>query len=355
MSLIKKLIIDESLSLKDAMLVLDSTAKGIVFVVNKDRLFLGTLTDGDIRRWILKGGALDANAKDVAFKNAFSLVEHQDKTDVIHRMSELEIEYAPILNQKGQIVDVLANEHRIPEFKNEQVFRELDVDVVIMAGGKGTRLDPFTKVLPKPLIPIGDKTVLEIIIERFTHHNLHHIYLSVNYKAAIIKAYFEDIDRDYKITYIEESIPLGTAGALHYLRSKTIKPIIVTNCDIIVDADYADLVYHHTHKQNDITIVVSLKHYNIPYGVCEIENGGDLKHILEKPEYSMLINTGMYVVSPRVLKMIPKDSFFHFTHLIEKVKMHGGKVGVFPIGENAWTDTGEWNEYKSAVGKFEND
>ena len=144
---------------------------------------------------------------------------------------------------------------------------------------------------------------------------------------------------------------MGTVGSLKKLDGKLTKDIILTNCDIIIEADYSDLLNHHKEKCNDITIVASLKHYNIPYGICEIENGGQLVNIKEKPEYDLLVNTGMYILKPEVLKYIPSDEFFHITHLIEKIKITH-KIGIYPISENSWIDTGEWVEYKKAIKQF---
>ena len=123
----------------------------------------------------------------------------------------------------------------------------------------------------------------------------------------------------------------------------------MTNCDIIIDANYAEIVKYHCDEKNDITLISSVKHYQIPYGVCEIENGGQLKHIDEKPEFSFLINTGMYIISSRVLPMIPKNEHYHITDLIDKVQHEDGKIGIYPISENAWIDTGEWDQYKNAI------
>ena len=126
-------------------------------------------------------------------------------------------------------------------------------------------------------------------------------------------------------------------------------PILVTNCDIIIKADYGELVEFHEQRKNDITLVASLKNYPIPYGVCEIENGGSLIQLTEKPEYNLLVNTGMYILEPETLHLIPENEFFHITHLIERVKAGGGRIGVFPISENAWLDTGQWVEYKNSL------
>ena len=223
---------------------------------------------------------------------------------------------------------------------------------VIMAGGKGTRLDPFTRILPKPLIPIGDKTILEIIIDKFMDYRVNHFYISVNHKAKIIKSYFEELDPDYDLTFLYEEKPLGTVGALKQLEGKIEGNIVLTNCDIIIDADYADILKNHRDNNNGITVVASLKHYNIPYGICEIENGGTLVCIKEKPEYDFLVNTGMYIIDSKLVKFIPENEFFHITHLIEAVQKQGTRIGVYPISENSWIDTGEWVEYKNAIEKL---
>jgi len=177
-------------------------------------------------------------------------------------------------------------------------------------------------------------------------------YLSVNHKANIIKSYFEELNPEYNLEYLYEDKPLGTVGALKQLEGKIKDNLILTNCDIIIDTDYCDLYKHHIKNKNDITLVASVKHYNIPYGICKIENGGTLINIKEKPEYDFLVNTGMYVLNSDILQYIPKNEFFHITHLIEKIKKMGRKVGVYPISENSWVDTGEWAEYKKAVEKI---
>jgi dTDP-glucose pyrophosphorylase len=348
----KELIIRDNLPLKEAMRALDNTAMKVLFVVDHKGVFVGSLTDGDIRRWILKGGALKGTSDQVAFKNAYVVSSPYNLDTIKDEMKERNVEIVPVLDETKHIVEMLYYERLFQNPLKKKSFSKLDIPVVIMAGGRGTRLDPFTRILPKPLIPIGEKTILEIIIDKFIPYGVNHFYLSVNYKAAIIKSYFEDLQSEYTVEYIEESKPLGTAGALFQLQGKFETPVLVTNCDIIIEADYADLAKHHYQEDNDITIVASIKHYSIPYGVCEIENGGTLKQINEKPEYSFLINTGMYILSPTVLNMIPQNEFFHITHLVEKLRKEGRKVGIYPISENAWVDTGEWEEYKKAIGKL---
>jgi NDP-sugar pyrophosphorylase family protein len=179
--------------------------------------------------------------------------------------------------------------------------------------------------------------------------------LTVNHKSNIIKSYFEDIDKDYKIKLVKEDKPLGTAGSLKLVEDKLESVFIVTNCDIIIHADYSEIVDFHISSGYDITLVSSMMHYKIPYGICEIDRGGSLIEIREKPEYNFLISTGMYVLNKKILRLIPNNELFHITNLMEDVKKQGGTVGVFPISENSWDDTGEWDEYNKAVKRLTND
>ena len=223
-----------------------------------------------------------------------------------------------------------------------------------MAGGKGTRMKPFTNILPKPLIPVGDKSMLEVIMDEYNLYFQSKFHISVNYKANLIKAYLEDFVVMYDISYVYEQIPLGTGGALKYLEGKIKRPFFVSNCDILIKANYTDIYNDHLIKNNDITIVASLIHYKVPYGVCEIENGGELKGMVEKPEYDFLVNAGMYILNPDILKLIPENEFYNITDLIDSVKSSGGKVGVFPVSENSYSDSGQWEEYRNMLNALTN-
>lgn len=345
------ILIDKSASVKDAMKKLDKSAEKILFVTENRIKLIGSLTDGDIRRWILSDGDLNDVVLNVCFKGTFFVNEHFSLSEIKEEIVKREIFYVPVVNERKEILDFLVWDKLFDRKLLRKSKQLLDAEVVIMAGGKGTRLDPFTKILPKPLIPIGEQSILEIIIDRFVDYQVKEFFISVNHKAKIIKSYFEEIQPEYKLTYLFEEKPLGTVGALKQLEGMFRKEIILTNCDIIIDTDYSDLLRHHKEQKNAITIVASLKHYNIPYGICEIENGGQLVNIKEKPEYDFLINTGMYVINPEVISHIPENELFHITHLIDKIKQ-SHRIGIYPISENSWTDTGEWIEYRKAVEKF---
>jgi NDP-sugar pyrophosphorylase family protein len=221
-----------------------------------------------------------------------------------------------------------------------------------MAGGKGTRLEPFTKVLPKPLVPIHEKPIIENIIEIFTKLGCTNFHITVKYKGKILKAYFDELQPDYNVHFVEEKEPLGTAGSLRFLDGQFNQPFFVTNCDIIIKADYISLYEFHQKGGYDVTLVASAKDYVIPYGTCELNSNGHLSHINEKPHYDFLINTGLYLLNPDVLKLIPENKFYHITHLIENAKNQGKKVGVFPIDDDAWIDVGQWTEYQKAITKL---
>jgi dTDP-glucose pyrophosphorylase len=345
----QKLLIDQNSSIMDAMRQLEENERRILFVVDPENHLLGTVTDGDIRRWILAEGSLDSRVGKVCNTHPYVVKPGYDLAQVKEEMLLRKITSVPVVNAENQVIDFLMWESIYGENISYKPTGRIDLPVVIMAGGKGTRLDPFTKVLPKPLVPVGEKTVIEIIIDSFVMYGVDKFYISVNYKSKIIKSYFEELNPTYGIEYVHEDIPLGTAGSLRFLRGKINSTFIVTNCDIILKADYLDIVQYHLNNHNDITLVASLKNYNIPYGVCEIENGGVLKCMREKPEYNFLVNIGMYILEKDTVEHIPDNEFFHITHLIEKVQESGGKVGVYPIGDKAWIDVGEWSEYKKAL------
>lgn len=347
------LLIDGNDVIKDGIKRLEQSENKILFVVESQGELIGSLTDGDVRRWILNGGNnFNEAVCNVCYRDTFFVNEGYNINNVKEEILKRKIHFVPVLGAKKKIKEFIVWDDLFKEYEVTREKETLNVPIVIMAGGKGTRLDPFTKILPKPLIPIGDKTILELIIDKFLKYQVNYFYVSINHKAKIIKSYFEEIAPPYKLFYIEEEKPLGTGGSLKYLVGKISGPFFVTNCDIIIDANYSDILKQHVIMKNLITIVASIKYYNIPYGICEIENGGNLIQIKEKPELNFLINTGMYVLDGSCLNLIPENEFFNITQLIEKIKSAGGKVGIYPISENSWIDTGEWSEYKNAIEKL---
>ena len=349
----KKILIFGDIKIVAALKLLDETADKVLFVVDRDSKLLGALTDGDIRRYLLNGRSLDDNIVNLYNRNPIFVLAGEDSQDNLKKLFlKYKIEVIPILDANCKVINI-ASWEKVFSDKSKYIARKrINVPVVIMAGGKGTRLDPFTKILPKPLIPIGDKPIIELIMDKFHEFGMRDFYITLNHKSKMIKAYFEEFKTKYKITYIDEEKPLGTAGGLRYLPSKVNGTIFVSNSDILIEEDYEKILKFHKSNRNEITIVASVKNYNIPYGVCEIEKGGILREIKEKPNLSFLVNTGMYVINSDVLSKIPEGEFYHITQLIEDIKCSGKRVGVFPISENAWMDVGGWGKYKETLERF---
>ena len=218
-----------------------------------------------------------------------------------------------------------------------------------MAGGKGTRLKPLTNVIPKPLIPIGDKTILEQIMDQFEEIGCSKFYMSVNYKYEILRFYLEKLEHHYDIEFFKEDKPLGTIGSVALLKDKISTPFFVSNCDILIDQDYRDVYDYHCENENDITIVTAVKSYRIPYGVIETGDNGVMRGLTEKPELTYRINTGVYILNSELIHEIPENQFFHITDLMDKVRGRGGRIGCFPVSEKSWTDIGEWDEYLKLI------
>jgi dTDP-glucose pyrophosphorylase len=346
---VKPFLVPQTHTIRQAMEQLEKTEEKIVFVVDGDARLIGSLTDGDIRRWILSDGDLQAQVLHVCNCNPHTAAEDYDPEQLRNEMLNGNFGCVPVVSRSREIVRLVFWKELFQGDGAVKPTVTLDMPVVIMAGGRGTRLAPFTNVLPKPLIPIGDRTIIEIIIDQFLAYGLNDFRLSINYKSKILKSYFEELAPSYSVSFVEETEPRGTAGGLLPLYAPTNDSLIVTNCDIVIQANLADLVSFHDENNYDLTLVASLKDYRIPYGVCELEKGGSLGCITEKPQYSFLVNTGMYVVRRDRLNLIPEQGVCDMTDFIATIKKNGGRIGVYPIGENAWIDTGEWTEYRKAI------
>lgn len=344
---VEKLFINKEETIKQALEKLDKTAKKIL-LVTEDRKLIGILTDGDIRRWILKNGDLAESIQTIMTTSPKYILERDRKLSK-KILKEGSIEAMPIINEKKEVIDIAFWNDK---FNEKLKHDKLDNPVVIMAGGKGTRLYPYTRVLPKPLIPIGDTPIVERIIDRFNEHGCKDFYMTINHKKSMIKAYFNDVERDYKVDYIEEEKPLGTAGSLYLLKDKIKETFFLSNCDILIDGNYHSMLKHHKENKSKITLVTSLKHHVIPYGVMKINENGDLVEMIEKPEYSHLINTGMYILEPEVLEDIPENEFFHITDLINYYIDKEEKIGVYPVSEGSWLDMGEIKEMENMIKKL---
>jgi len=344
-----KNIISLDSTIIDALKVMNDTNINLLIVLNNKK-FIGLLSIGDIRRAIIEDIDIHTFKIKKIMRNDILVSHINDSFETIKQlMLDKQITCMPVVNSKYNLKKIYYWKDIFP---NKQKVSKLNVDVVIMAGGKGSRLKPITNIIPKPLVPVGERPIIEIIIDNFMKHKVRNFYISVNYKAQMIEDYLKSKEsKACQLTYFTEDKPLGTIGSLHLIRKKLKRTLFVSNCDIIIDEDYADIYKYHKENNNDITIVSAIKHINIPYGVMETKKGGKLIGMTEKPEFTFQVNTGMYLLEPHIIKEIPKNKFYHITDLIEKIKSRG-KVGVFPVAENSWHDIGQWKEYKSTLNNY---
>ena len=342
---LEKFLGTTSMTIVDAMGKIDANAKGILFLVEEQGVLTGCITDGDIRRWLIKSGDLSATVDNAMMKTPKFLYE-EEKEEAESFMKQKKITAVPILNEKKQVLDVvILAEANITD--NSKIKKNLSgVPVVVMAGGKGTRLYPYTKILPKPLIPIGETPIVERIINVYNEYGINKFYMTVNYKKGMIRSYFADIEPEYELVYVEEDKPLGTGGSIKLIEDSFDKPLFITNCDALILADYGDIYDFHIKSGNDITMVSALKNITVPYGVLHSGDNGTLLSMEEKPKLSYFINTGMYVINPETIELIPDDTMYHMTHLVETVMKNGGKVGTYPISEDSFLDMGEFDEMR---------
>lgn len=344
----KQILVKQDMSIKEAIKPMNDSALQVLIVVDEKERILGLITDGDLRRAILNNISFNEPVKNIMNTNPITLSPPFSKENAIKLMTERHLKQIPIINNQKQVTglilltDLIGEECISYPAKSNQVF--------IMAGGKGTRLDPFTKILPKPLIPIGDKPIIEVIMSNFKSFGFNNFIISLNYKAEIIKLYFNENPDSYNISYTHEKEFLGTAGALRLAKSKLTETFIVSNCDVVIEMNFDELLSYHKQSKNDATIIGVVKNMQIPYGVIE-SNNGKLVEIQEKPEFNMIINSGVYVLEPKLVSLISEDQPLNMPDLLIKAKDLGYQIGVYPISSN-WFDVGQWEEYSRALEHF---
>lgn len=348
---LKSLLTFPDTTIKQAMKQLSDAGMKILFVVDKNEKLIGTLTDGDIRRGIIKGYGFNEQIDKLMKKEFFAIRSSvKNKKEYAKKvMIENKIDQIPILDTEDAIADVIVWTDILEEKKQSEQARRMSNQVVIMAGGKGTRLDPFTKIFPKPLIPIGNKPVIEIIMERFFQYGFYKFTYTLNYKKEYLKIFLKENNSPYSIDWVEEDDFSGTAGSLSLLKDKITETFFVANCDSILDVNFQEILDWHREHEAAMTIIGCHNEVKIPFGVLHLSNGR-LEKILEKPVHDVVINTGVYIMEPHIISYITEGSQIDMNKLIDIVAKKE-KISVFPI-YGGWFDIGQWDEYKKSIGKL---
>ncbi|MBW1740302.1 MAG: nucleotidyltransferase family protein [Deltaproteobacteria bacterium] len=340
----KKTLVSQDTPIIEALKIIDAASLQIALVVDEQRHLLGTVTDGDVRAGILRGVSLQEPVEKVMWKRPIVARSDDDPEAVLNLMKREDILQIPLVDEEGRVVGmkILKELIRTPARENS---------VVVMAGGLGTRLRPVTNDFPKPLLKVGNKPILEIILENFIEYGFHSFYFSVNYMAELIEKHFGDGSRwGVQIEYLREKKRMGTAGALSLLQERPKEPLFVMNGDLLTKVNFLQLLeFHEEHKAKG-TMCVREYDLQVPYGVVQTEKHR-LVSIDEKPVHRFFVNAGIYVLDPVVLEYIPENSFFDMTSVFQKLVEEGEETAVFPIREY-WLDIGRMDDFKRANGEY---
>tara|TARA_B100001175_G_C19513930_1_gene645854 strand:- start:386 stop:1450 length:1065 start_codon:yes stop_codon:yes gene_type:complete len=347
---LKKYLIDHNAKTIDSLRRINKLGGRSLVVVSNKKILKGILSSADLRRAILNHNITNEKINKIYNKKPRFIFsdEIQEKIKKISpNLKKFSI--IPIVDRKTKkIINVLDSE-KLNLLNIKKKNKKLNVSVVIMAGGKGTRLMPYTSVLPKPLLPINQKPTINHIIDRFINLSTEKFFVTLNYKSEILKTYLKDLSKINPLITIEEKKPLGTAGGLFLIKNKIKNDFFLTNCDTIINENYNDIYKHHKAKKNDITIVAASKKFKIPYGVCDVKENNFIMR--EKPELKYNVNTGFYIISKNCLKVLKRREYLDFNDFLLKCKKHNKKIGIFKIKEKSWIDVGQMREYKTNLNK----
>lgn len=338
-------IIDGGGTVGDALQKLESDWYKILFVAPGDML-RGVVTDGNIRRFLLAGGSMDSSVLEAANTSPISVSGfHEGRAREL--LCEKQITCVPMTDAQGRIHALVFADETL-----HRVSGAVNAPVVMMAGGFGTRLQPYTEILPKPLIPVGGVTITEQILKRFRKFGCTEFSLVVNHKRNLIKSYFSEVEAGEGLEFIDEEEPLGSGGGLAFFKGRFDRPVFITNCDSVVEADYAELLRFHNETDSLVTMVCAKKRIDIPYGVVEADERGEVVSLKEKPSYELLTNTGLYVVSPEFIELVPNNRYTPMTEIIGYCREMGRRVSAFTVDDECFIDVGQLDDLKSVEGKL---
>lgn len=343
---ISKICVHPDDNIRQAIASIDQGVAGIALVVDDHDHLVGTVTDGDVRRAMLGGLTLETRLnvlleqkKGTIYPQPVTAPAGTQPEDLVQLMRERVIRQLPLLNAEGRVVDLAILDDHLH-------YIDLPLQAVIMAGGFGSRLRPLTDDLPKPMLPINGRPIMERIIEQLRQAGIRKIHVSTHYKPEKIIDYFGDGKRfGVDLTYIREEIPLGTGGALGLMDAPE-QPLLVVNGDILTQVNFRSMFEYHKDQKSEITIAAQQYEMQVPYGVLDCD-GPRVKGLKEKPKMEFLVNAGIYILEPAVLKLIPNNTFFNMTDLIQAALEDQQKVVTFPIHEY-WQDIGRHDDYDQA-------
>ena len=344
MSKLTNLVVGPTSSVRAVMEQIDRSGKGIALVLDDSQRLLGTVTDGDIRRAILTGIDLDTSVEQLLNNQPLTAPAGTSDSTLLHLMNESGVRQIPLLDENDRVVDVMLLSDLVKEL-------ELPIRAIVMAGGLGTRLRPLTDTLPKPMLPIGSRPLLELIVERLKQSGIRRLNVATHYKGEIISEHFKDgQDFGVEITYVKEDQPLGTVGALSLLEDSE-DPLLVINGDILTRVDFREMLNFHREHKAELTIAVRQYEFNVPYGVVE-SDGVFVKGISEKPTVRQFINAGIYLLNPSVRRLVPNQQQYDMPDLIHRILSEGRQVVCFPVREY-WLDIGIEDQYMQAQSDME--
>ncbi len=344
---IKNLCINKDYTISKSMKKINKLGTRCLFILNSNSQFIGTISDGDIRRSILKGANLNQSIE--KFYNSKPMVLKKNDKNITKKINNLKnkkyLNLIPVLNDKNKVVDFV-NLDKIYKVKST-LNHTSKFPLVIIAGGFGKRFQPFSHIVPKPLLPINGKSLLEIIINKYQENGGKKIILSLGHKANLIISYLKNIKYFHKLNFIKETKPLGTIGSLSKASKFLTKNqnITVTNCDTIISHDYNKICEYHLNEKNDLTVVVCNKSYKSPYGSCILDENQNLIKMHEKPEFKILAHTGFYLLNTSLIKLIKKNTSIDFNEFIKLCIGNKSKIGVYPISSDEWLDIGDLSRF----------
>lgn len=334
-------VIQPTQSIRQAIELINANKDGIALVVDSDKKLLGTITDGDVRRYMISHPSLDAPCSEVMEAAPVTASSGQSDAELKDLMLRSEIRNLPLVKEDGQLVGLVKLKDLLDEPNDDRIF------AVVMAGGEGKRLRPITEKIPKPMLEVGGEPILERIVKSLAAHQIQEVYLSVNFMSEMIKDHFQDGSQfGVKIHYIDEEKKMGTAGPLSLLKETPRHPIIVINGDVVTNVNFRSMIDFHRRHRSALTIGASEYTLKVPYGVLNLA-GPFVVGTDEKPSHQFLCNAGIYVVDPEVFREIPADTPTDMTDVIDRVSRKGLPVTAFPLHEY-WVDIGEHQALENA-------